>query len=331
MEGAAASELPFKWKDRLAGNVHAQTTDVLSGAAEPEKPLFVHCQACDPEKTGMASLQLAKVVVQCSVCKNAACAHAGEPEPAAAPAAEPAPEAPESIPGVYKSSDNAERLAEKIKNRRADAANFAAFLAGADLAAAVASCESEVAQLEARIVALGAAQQAVPEAVPPPAGFVLPPVPSATFRTLVDGSLKGICHSADCGGAQTDAEIQFHCANCGNQGSDCVWLPQMRSPLPEEMCCILMMEIDEPPVPDGPCPPVAVVFDPCGCVADVTMFAEQIKNGIESGGGRQVITMDPCTKLFSMRCPMHPQGGDHETSFVHCVHHFKVSIATHPH
>ena len=87
----------------------------------------------------------------------------------------------------------------------------------------------------------------------------------------------------------------------------------------------MMMEIDEPPIEGGACPPCAVYFDPCGCVADVTMFAEQIKQGIQSGGGRSVITMDPRTELFSMRCPNHPQGGNHEESFVHCVHHFKVS------
>ena len=323
MEGGAAAPLPFKWKDGLAGNVHAQTTDVLSGAAgPPQKPLFVHCQSCDAEKTGMASLQVAKVVARCAVCKADADAGGGAPQPPPAPA----PNAPESIPGVYKASDSVERLTDKISNRRADAANFAAFLRGADLTAAVASVDAEIAQLAARIAVLEAALGGgggPAEAIPPPSGFLLPPVPSATFRSLVDGSIKGTCHSVECGGAQTAAEIQFRCETCGSR--DSIWLPQMRSPMPGDVCCIMMMDIDEPPIEDGPCPPCAVFFDPCGCVADVTSFAEQIKQGIQSGGGRSVITKDPCTELFSMKCPNHPQGGEHESSFVHDIHHFKVS------
>ena len=75
------------------------------------------------------------------------------------PSAPTAPDVPESLPGVYKSSDSAERLADKIENRRADAANFAAFLAGDDLALAVAGVDKEIEQISARIAALGAPRQ----------------------------------------------------------------------------------------------------------------------------------------------------------------------------
>ena len=96
--GSQAPALPFKWKDRLAGNVHAQTTDVLSGTAgAAQKPLFVHCQSCDPEKTGMASLQLAKVVVRCTACQAGVVApFAGVGEPEHAPTAPDVPQAPET-------------------------------------------------------------------------------------------------------------------------------------------------------------------------------------------------------------------------------------------
>jgi hypothetical protein len=322
---AAAPALPFKWADRLAGNVHGLSTDALSaaasGGADCEQPLFVHCQTCDPERSGLPSLQLAALAVRCAVCHTATGAAAEEPEP------EPdqGPEPPETLHGVYKSSDDVERLQHKIKNRRADAANFAAFgLAGDDLAAAVAGVDTEIEQLSARVTSLERASAGIPpEAEAPPSGFTLAPLPSTTFASLVDGSMSGTCYSASCGGARTAAEVLFRCDNCN--GLDCTWLPQIRRPLAEEECCISLMEIDEPPTEGGACPPCAVVFDPCGCVADVTMFVEQVKQGIESGGGRSVITMDPATELWSMRCPNHPQGGEHETSFVHCVHHFKLA------
>ena len=319
MEAAAAPELPFKYQTRLAGGVAAWETDALAEA--PENPCFVHCSVCDkaaadaaggaepaaggasPGRSfiGMPGLQEATLTVRCSVCDEAryvaAAAEQREPEPPP-----PAADVPESVPGVYKSSDDAARLADKIKHREADKANFAAM--GPDFAPMIAMQDAEIAQLSARKAALeagagaaggGGAGAALPEAVPP-SGFVLAPQPSLSFASLVNGSLRGVCHSAACAGATTTAKIEFGCAGCGKAASErgeCYWLPQLRRAREGEECCICLMEVDEPPIEGGTCPPAVVVFDPCGCVADVTMFAEQVKQGIQSGGGMSVSAPDP--------------------------------------
>ena len=39
----------------------------------------------------------------------------------------------------------------------------------------------------------------------------------------------------------------------------------------------------------------------------------------------QVVTLDPRTDLWSMKCPNHPQGGEHEEAYIHEIHSFKLA------
>ena len=328
---AASTALPFAWQSRLAGGVSAWTTDALSGA-QPAQPCFVHCSLCDPVTRvegvrtfeGMPGLQLAKLELRCRVCKS----RRDDDGAAAAAVVEPEPEpVPDSVAGVYKSGDDAARLQGKIANRKADIAMFSSM--GSDGAAMVGVAEQELAQLAARLAVLSApaVAAAMPEGVPPPTGFVVAPRASVSFAELVDGkSLVGVCHSAACAGTERPAEVVWRCDTCdaSSVDGDCSWLPQVRSARPDELCCIMFMEPD-PPIDGGRCPAAFVVFDSCGCLADVTSFASQVQAEVDgAGGSKDMIRKDPSNDVWSLCCPMHGKGEPHSSSFIHDIHTFKL-------